>query len=49
MSRHYVIWKDKTGTSDLPWLFEGDEWGDTGACETFEEAIAATVGPREEA
>lgn len=41
----YVIWKDETGVCGaFPWCFEGSDWGDTGSCATFEEAIAATVG-----
>lgn len=45
MSKHYWIWKDQTeAPEDFLWCFESDEWGDTGSCATFEQAVAATVG-----
>lgn len=45
MSEHYTIWKDRNQPEgDYPWLFEGDEWGDTGSSATHADAIAATVG-----
>ena len=44
MSGKYVIWKNRDGDAEFPWHFEGTEWGDTGSCRTFQDAVRAALG-----